>query len=124
MGLIDELLSALGKHSLWKGKIKIALTNGNLADIKEIVTDNHKCDFGKWLYDNNTVAEFKEGGFDTYYNEIELLHKQVHKVATEILNEANKGNKDKALQSFETGGKMSKIFMEFTKSINKLSKIL
>ena len=124
MGLLDELSTALGKHSIWKGKIKMALMKGNISEVNDFVKDNHKCEFGKWLYDDNTVAKFKQCGCYNYYDEIELLHKKVHEAATEVLREANKGNTDKALQSFDTGGEMSNIFMEFTKSISKLVKSL
>jgi hypothetical protein len=60
MGLGDELSNTLGKHSIWKGKIKKSLTKGNESVLKNIFEDYHTCDFCKWLYTNHTVAEFKE----------------------------------------------------------------
>jgi hypothetical protein len=124
MGLVNELSAALGKHSIWKGKIKLALTKGNLSEINDIVNDCHKCDFGKWLYDSGTVRKFKESGCYNYYSEIELLHKRIHEEANAILKEAKNGNAGKAIKSFSSDGEMSKIFMEFTKSINKIVKTL
>jgi hypothetical protein len=124
MGLMNELSTALGKHSIWKGKIKLALMKGDADSVNDIVKDYHKCDFGKWLYDSGTVAEFKESGCYNYYSEIELIHKRVHEAAAEILKHANKGDTDQALQSFNSNGEMSKVFLEFTKTINKIAKSL
>ena len=124
MGLVNELSTALGKHSIWKGKIKLALVNGNVDSVNDIINDCHKCDFGKWLYDNNTVIEFKECDCSDYYKELELLHKKIHEAAKEIIREAKKENKDKALQSFDADGEMSKVFLEFTKTISKISKLI
>jgi hypothetical protein len=124
MGLVNELSAALGKHSIWKGKIKMALMRGDVDSVNDIVKDYHKCDFGKWLYDSRTVAEFKECNCYNYYNEIELLHKRIHEAAAEILKRAHKDDIDQALQSFNSDGEMSKVFLEFTKTINRVVKSL
>jgi hypothetical protein len=123
MDLLNELSEALGKHSIWKGKIKRAIIDNTVDSVNDIVNDHHKCDFGKWLYDNKTIKEFEKCDCSDYYKELELLHKKIHEAAKEIIREAKK-NKDKALQSFDTEGEMFKVFMEFTKTINKIAKFL
>jgi hypothetical protein len=56
MDLINELLDALKKHRLLRGRIKMILVNDDLTIAEQIVTDHYKCDFGKWLHNSDTVA--------------------------------------------------------------------
>ena len=114
MSLDNELTIALGKHSIWKGKIKAAITSGNVDEVESIVSDDYKCDFGKWLYSEGTVELFSEDG---YYEEIKKLHKDIHEHVKKLLNMVKSGNKDKAIESFE--GEMVDYFRRFTSVIMK-----
>ena len=124
MDLINELLDALKKHRLLRGRIKLALTNDNLTDAEQIVTDHYKCDFGKWLRNSNTIAEFKRSGCFNYYKEIDLLHQKIHEETIELLKDVKLGEKAKVLEFFSSDGKMNKIFKELIRSIKKVAHAL
>ena len=124
MDLINELLDALKKHRLLRGRIKLALTNDNLTDAEQIVTDHYKCDFGKWLRNSNTIAEFKRSGCFNYYKEIDLLHQKIHEETIELLKDVKLGEKAKVLEFFSSDGKMNKIFKELIRSIKKVAHTL
>jgi hypothetical protein len=124
MDLINELLDALKKHRLLKGRIKMILINDNLTDAEQIVINHYRCDFGKWLHNSDTVAEFKKSGCFSYYKEIDLLHQKMHEETIELLKHAKRGEKAKVLEFFSPDGKMNKIFKEFISSIKRVAQTL
>ena len=124
MDLINELLDALKKHRLLRGRIKLALTNDNLTDAEQIVTDHYKCDFGKWLRNSNTIAEFKRSGCFNYYKEIDLLHQKIHEETIQLLKEVKHGEGTKVFEFFSPDGEMNKIFKELIKSVRKVAHAL
>jgi methyl-accepting chemotaxis protein len=71
-----------------------------LDDRKEtIITTPHdyaKCDLGKWIYGEGKRFENNE-----YYKLLEKQHQRFHKLAGEICNEKNNGNKTKAEELYK-----------------------
>ena len=125
MDLINELLDALKKHRLLRDRVKMALTkNDNITDIEQIVTDHHKYDFGKWLHNTNTIAEFKKNGCFNYYKEIDLLHQKIHEETIQLLKEVKHGEGTKVFEFFSPDGEMNKIFKELIKSVRKVAHAL
>lgn len=96
MDLSKELSQALGKHSIWKGKIKKAIATGQVDTIMDMVVDDHKCDFGKWLY-SKEVARRLNG--NKSYEELKIFHKRIHEEVKEVI-ELAKTNLEKALKMF------------------------
>ncbi|MDY6820924.1 MAG: CZB domain-containing protein [Deferribacterota bacterium] len=113
MDLSKELSQALGKHSIWKNKIKRAITTGQLDTIMDIVVDYHECDFGKWLCSNEVTKKFSGNKF---YEEIKIYHKKIHEEAKEIVELAKK-DREKALKMFNE----STLLLQFANIVRRLA---
>jgi methyl-accepting chemotaxis protein len=71
-------------HLNWVGKVQALLTD-KTATALEVETDDHKCDFGKWLYsDARRQAEQDIPSLAPLLKEIEEPHRRLHESAIEI----------------------------------------
>lgn len=94
----EEIMDAIGKHGLWKMRLKTAARNGekNLP-VQDICRDD-KCKFGKWL---KTVPD--DGANSAHLGRTRDLHAEFHTIAGGIAGMINKGDTEGALAALETG---------------------
>ena len=80
---IEHLYQAEGAHRKWSNGLSSAISY----DVAFTGTvDPTQCDFGKFLYSEETK---NDSDFQDFWSEIEPLHKEVHALATTVLNQYN-----------------------------------
>jgi methyl-accepting chemotaxis protein len=83
-------------HLSWMGKVKDALIDP-MSTSTGVQTDPHKCDFGKWLYSDETAQRMKnDPEFGALVQKIFEPHRSLHESAAEIDTELAVGNRAKA----------------------------
>jgi methyl-accepting chemotaxis protein len=83
-------------HLSWMGKVKDALIDP-MSTSTGVQTDPHKCDFGKWLYSDETARRMKDDPeFGALVQKIFEPHRSLHESAAEIDSELAVGNRAKA----------------------------
>jgi methyl-accepting chemotaxis protein len=89
-----------------------------LDDRRETLTvtpnDYVKCDLGKWIYGDGKQFENNE-----YYRLLEKQHQRFHKLAGEIFNEKNSGNKVKAEELYKAIMEEYKEVVSILKNLDK-----
>ena len=85
-----DIGTAKGAHLKWRSRFE-ALLHGNQSLKPEEVNDHHACDFGKW-YDGPDGQKLKD---ISLFKEVGRHHEKVHAIAKEMVEAANKGEKEK-----------------------------
>jgi len=87
----SELNKAIKAHSMWKVRLKDAIDTGNSDISASQAKDSHQCAFGKWL-DSLPLSEKARDE----YKAIVPLHDKFHLEASNVLQMAMAGQRDKA----------------------------
>jgi diguanylate cyclase (GGDEF)-like protein/PAS domain S-box-containing protein len=88
------LLVAQHDHLQWIRKVIMAVEGEKLDLIEAEVTDHHQCRLGKWYYSDGT----QRYGNLNEFKVLEDIHKDVHRVGTEILFLMNSNQYESARQ--------------------------
>lgn len=106
----EQITKAVGAHSMWKVKLKMAIETGK-SDFNSITvkTDNN-CDFGKWLH-NDISPELKKSPI---YNTVLKHHVEFHLEAGRILELALAGKKEEAQNGMKSSSKFTQISASLT----------
>ena len=115
MGLKDEITAALSAHAQWKKRLQDAIEKGQSEFKVDIVKKDNDCQFGKWLHGLPSVKTS-----NPEFQNIISLHADFHKVASEILDLAIKGNKTEAQKRLEFGGSYSNISGKLVVALRQL----
>ncbi|MCL4470649.1 MAG: CZB domain-containing protein [Sulfuricella sp.] len=95
MANIQEIDKAIGAHSLWKARLKSAISTGKSeVPVATIKVDN-QCAFGQWLYGQTLSASDKT---TPDYKTVKDLHAEFHKVAARVAELATSGKQAEADQ--------------------------
>jgi len=84
--LREKLKQMYVDHLLWSKKVSLFFIENKVKQI-DVQTDDHQCNFGKWLYSKdreNAVQIMPE--LATYFNKIENPHHQLHQSIIDINN--------------------------------------
>ena len=100
-----KVQAAITAHFEWFDKLKIAITRGRSEFKPEVICEDNNCEFGKWIYSDlrNYCSD------DKAYKEIQQIHAEFHKKASEILSMALRGDVDNASREVAHGSKLSSI---------------
>jgi methyl-accepting chemotaxis protein len=82
-------------HRNWLIRLR-AFLDDRKDGVKATSDDYMKCDLGKWIYGNGKMFSDCED-----YTKLEEKHKYFHKMAGEIINDKNEGNKASAEEKYE-----------------------
>ena len=110
--LILELAKA--DHQLFVGKIGASIRGDAKLDYSKLA-DHHTCRFGKW-YDS--TGKEMCGNLNSF-KAIDAPHEKVHRLAKEVGEAHNSGNKDKALILFRDMEQTSKQIVSLLNEIKK-----
>jgi hypothetical protein len=95
MADIQEIDKAIGAHSMWKARLKSAISTGKSeVPVATIKVDN-QCAFGQWLYGQTLNASDKT---TPDYKTVKDLHAEFHKVAARVAELATSGKQAEADQ--------------------------
>lgn len=96
MSLQEEISKAIGAHGMWKQRLKQAIDGGSSEFTVERVKADNNCDFGKWLY---SLGDKEKGTAN--FKSVRELHADFHKVASDVLGKALKGDKTAATAAMD-----------------------
>jgi methyl-accepting chemotaxis protein len=83
-------------HRNWLIRLR-AFLDDRKDGLKATSDDYLKCDLGKWIYGNGKAYEEKKA-----YKDLEAEHKYFHRMAGEIIQDKNDGNKASAENKYES----------------------
>lgn len=93
---------AIEAHIEWKSRLRRQIEEGAGPDVKEIA-DCHRCELGRWIYGEGLRYNRLPAFESVCYN-----HEHFHRVAAEIAQYLNNGNREKALSLMSEDGIFSK----------------
>ncbi|MBJ6723345.1 CZB domain-containing protein [Geomesophilobacter sediminis] len=87
-----ELNKAMAAHGVWKVRLREAIANGTSEFDPFTVSQDHECEFGKWLY---RIPDADRP--PAFWEKVKELHEQFHREAGRILHLALSGKGEEAL---------------------------
>lgn len=96
---LDIITVAIAKsdHIGWVKRVSDAVIGKQSIDSKELA-DHYACRFGKWYYSKG----MERYGYIQTFKEIEKIHNKVHDTGKLVVDDANKGKTNEALQELES----------------------
>lgn len=89
---------AIAAHENWKTRLTTCITQGSQIQLNaDDVADDHKCDLGKWIYNE---GESLLGKYSTF-TDLKAQHKMFHYTASSIISLAKAGDTTKASDILE-----------------------
>ena len=91
--LSAQLREAKTDHLAWAHSVKDVLVNGERVSSIDVETDDHKCNFGQWLY-SDEVQRIKEENpeFANILEKVEKPHAELHNSVLEVEDHFQTGN--------------------------------
>ncbi len=121
MSIQNEIKNAIAAHSLWKSRLRAAITSGTSEFSPEKVRADNNCDFGKWLYGMPKQGQAKVASMA---ETVRKQHAEFHKVAADVLRLALSGKKDEAAKLIAPGSQFADLSVDLTKSMMEWQKIV
>ncbi len=113
MEISEQINLAIAGHSMWKRRLRTAIEIGKSGFKPEIVKQDDKCDFGKWLH-SELSPEFRASpGFE----KIARLHADFHIEAARILQLALGRDQAEARSAMESLGTYASLSARLTTSL-------
>ena len=92
--------SAVDAHMKWKMRLEDYINGTSTEDLKvDVVCRDDQCPLGKWIYSRGG-SEF---GYSETFFEMKVHHAHFHRCAGDVLQTAQSGYKDKAMQMLHQG---------------------
>lgn len=114
MSFLDFAITA---HVGWKMKLLNAIQNGEVLD-RALVSQDNKCDFGKWLYGEGP----KSHGTIPEFHDVRRKHKAFHETVASVVDLLIQGNKESAIAMVHTGA-YAKASNDLIDAVKKLKSV-
>ena len=102
---VETIQKAIAAHTNWKARLREATITGKFDLAPSAVGVDDRCDFGKWLYGADLLADDKRSD---HYCTVQRLHAEFHVQAAKVVEWATTGEKDKAEKSLGLEGAYGK----------------
>ncbi len=96
-----QIQEALGAHGAMKQRLRAAVQNGNLPRPAFMISTDHGCKFGKWLFhlkSDDSIAR------SPHYKAVVTAHAGFHKAAGRIARLVEDGQSDRAAEMLNALG--------------------
>jgi hypothetical protein len=120
MSLKEEITKAIGAHGMWKARLRTAIDTGKSDVTAADVGKDNACAFGQWLYGSTLDPAARSSGD---FKEVQKLHAEFHKVASQVLQLALQGKKAEADKMMvqdsvfsDVSGRLTSAMMHWQKS--------
>jgi hypothetical protein len=108
---------AVFAHAQWKHRLRKAIDSGECEWTVVEVKQDDRCDFGQWLKKLPLSEKTSE-----QYRELQQMHTEFHKAASEVLALALAGKKEEAQTAMSQGSHFADISAKLVVSLTKWSK--
>lgn len=111
MTLDEQLTAAIGAHGLWKGKLRTAVDSGTYELRADVIRDDRRCNFGKWLHGTSLDSPTRAS---THYHTCVELHRNFHEAAANVVSLVEAGDKSNASRALGADGQFARISGDLT----------